>query len=73
MYFTPASPTSDYVFWESTLASWTDTDHSSVVTIVTILCMLYWVAAGILRQTLSFARGNRFSPADWFLSASMVY
>ncbi len=41
-------------------ASWTDFDHSSAVIIVIVLCMLYWVVAGILQQTLSFARGIRF-------------
>ncbi|TKA27108.1 hypothetical protein B0A54_17050 [Friedmanniomyces endolithicus] len=52
--------------------SWTDTDHSSAVLIVSVLCMLYWATAGFLQQSFSLARGIRFAPADWFLSASML-
>lgn len=53
-------------------AEWTDNDHSSVIIIVTTLCMFYWLMPGIIQQTLAFLQNIPYTWSDSFFSGSMV-
>lgn len=54
-------------------ATWSETDHSGAIIIVTTLCLLYWFVAGAVQQVLSVAQGIRFSWADSLFTASLVW
>ena len=53
-------------------ATWNDTDHSGAVIIVTTICMVYWLVAGAVQQTLSIGSGMIFSWAESLFGVSMV-
>lgn len=53
-------------------ATWSDTDHSGAVIIVTTICMVYWLVAGAVQQTLSIGSGMIFSWAESLFGVSIV-
>jgi len=53
-------------------AVWNENDHSGPILIVTTLCALYWLVAGIGQQVLSVSSSLKYSWGDILFTSSMV-
>lgn len=53
-------------------AVWSDHDHSGAVIIVTTLCLIYWLACGIISLGILLTHNTRLTWADGIFTSSMV-
>lgn len=58
--------------YKPSFATWGEGDHSGLLIIVTTLCMLYWIVAGVVQQVLSIGQGVIFSWAESLFGTAIV-